>query len=69
MVCAEHIYTIGGGARNISIKKWDYFKIKIIRFIINFRRSYAIRYVRVQIKQGQFDEFISPDEGLFERNM
>ena len=22
-----------------------------------------------KIKQGKFDEFISPDEGLFERNM
>ena len=22
-----------------------------------------------QIKQGKFDKFISPDEGLFERNM
>ena len=39
-----NIYTIGRGARNISIKKWKfyYFKIKIIPFIIKFRRNYAI---------------------------
>ena len=27
------------------------------------------RDVKNQIKQDKFDEFISPDEGLFERNM
>ena len=32
----RNIYTMGRGARNISINKWDiyYFKIKIILFII-----------------------------------
>ena len=38
----QNINTIGKGARNISIKKWEinymYFKIKIIRFIINFSK-------------------------------
>ena len=31
-------YTIGRGERNISIKKWNinYFKIKVVPFIINF---------------------------------
>ena len=42
----RNIYTIGRGARNIPIKKWEiyYFKIKIIPFFINFRRNYAICY-------------------------
>ena len=34
----QNVYTIGRGARNISIKKWkiNYFKIKVVPFIINF---------------------------------
>ena len=42
----RNIYTIGRGARNIPIKKWKiyYFKIRIIPFIINVRRNYAICY-------------------------
>ena len=47
----RNINTIGRGARNIYIKKWEiyYFKIKIIQFIINFRRNYAISYWQVQV--------------------
>ena len=38
----QNVNTIEGGARNISIKKWliNYFKIKIILLIINFRCKY-----------------------------
>ena len=42
----RNINTIGRGARNISIKKWEIicFKIKIILFIINLKWNYAIYY-------------------------
>ena len=49
-----NIYAIGRGARNISIKKWEiyFFKIKIILFIINFRRNNAICYGQVLVQNG-----------------
>ena len=52
----RNIYTIGWGARNIYIKKWEmhYFKIKIIPFIINFRINYYICYGQVQVKKRRF---------------
>ena len=43
-------------ARNISINKWEinYFKIKIIPFIINFRSNYAIRHGQVNVQKGGY---------------
>ena len=32
-------------------------------------RWLAVATPPLQIEQGKFDEYISPDEGLFERNM
>ena len=39
------IDSIGCRARNITIEKWeiDYFKIKVVSFIINFGRNNIIR--------------------------
>ena len=40
----QNVYTIGNGARNTSIKKWEinYFKIKIIPFIIVETMSFVM---------------------------
>ena len=57
----QNIYTIGRGAKNIAINKWviNYFKIKIILFIINFKWNYAIHYgqIKVQKKAPISNEF------------
>ena len=40
-----------------------------IIFILTFMSRINFMLSRVEYEQDKFDEFISPDEGLFERNM
>ena len=45
-------------------------KTKILSSIKNTdSNDYLSRFSESRSKQDEFDEFISPDEGLFERNM
>ena len=50
----RNIYTIGSGAKNTSIKKWEinYFRIKTIPFIIKDETMPFQRYGQVQVQKG-----------------
>ena len=48
----RNIYTIGRGARNISIKKIENFKIKIILFIINLEETMPCVMDKFKYKNG-----------------
>ena len=39
-----------------SIQKWkiNFFKVKIISFIVHFRWNYVISYEQVQVQKGSF---------------
>ena len=62
----RNIYTIGRGAMNIFIKKWEiyYFKIKIIPFFIKFRRNYAIFLLLTSSSPKTEFKFVSRTHGV-----
>ena len=53
-----------------SLCRWEYwFKSYFLFYFFSILKPLKTGFLAMRSKQDKFDEFISPDEGLFERNM